>query len=65
MEWWALKEDGVGFIRLCVFFPPYEIKCMGSYFRMSSGDYTFILSPDKRNAHAVVRKIFMLFLFQN
>lgn len=40
-------------------FSPFEIKHLENNFRMSSGDYRFIPSPESRNAHAAGRNIFL------
>lgn len=42
-----------------VCFSPYEIKLIEDNCRMSSGDYRFIPSPESRNVHAAVRKVFL------
>lgn len=38
---------------------PYEIKLIEDTYRTSSGDYRFIPSPESRNVHAAVRKVFL------
>lgn len=61
MEWRAPKQDGVGFLSLWVFFP-HETKHIENYFGMSPEDYRFIFSPEKRNVHAAVRKVYYVVL---